>query len=251
MRKIAFISDLLFAFFLSFVVSLVLFRLLRLAPLLAFLLATLCGGLTTLSYAAFRRSKRKHEFLKKSEERTKEKLLLHLNLSDVERNVEFIKTLLTKQAPDTQIRRIGKNRLSTKTEIYFLYFSFAPVNADNVAEVARLKTNRKKILLCSRAEDAAVTLCKRLHIELQNGEDLFFAVQKADAFPDRFLGNEEEIVGKRPFQLCFSKSNARRFLISGALVLSLSTLTPFTSYYLVFGGILLLAALFTRIFGKE
>ena len=251
MKKIAYISDLLFTFFLSFVVSVVLFRLLRVTIAPAFLLAILCGGLTTLSYAAFRRSKRQHEFLKKSEERTKEKLLLHLNLSDVEHNVEFIKNLLTKQAPETQIRRIGKNRLSTQSEIYFVHFSFAPVNADDVAEAARLKTNRKKILLCSRAEDAAILLCKRLRIELQNGEEVFFAVQKADAFPERFLGDEEETASKRPFQLCFAKSNARRFLLSGALVLSLSTLTPFTAYYLIFGSILLLAALFTRIFGKE
>ena len=177
--------------------------------------------------------------------------MLHLNLSDVEHNVEFIKTLLVKQTPEIQIRRIGKNRLSTEKEIYFIHFSFAPINADDVAEVARLKTNRKKILLCSRAEDAAITLCKRLHIELQNGEDVFFTAQKTNAFPESFLGAEEEISTKRPFQLCLSKSNARRFLISGALVLSLSTLTPFTTYYLVFGGILLLVALFTRIFGKE
>lgn len=251
MKKIAFISDLLFAFFLVFVASVVFLRLLDVTPLPAFLLAVVCGLLATFSYAAYRRSKRKHEFLKKSEERTKEKLLLHLNLSDMEHNVEFIKKLLTKQSPEMQIRRIGKNRLSTNSEIYFLHFSFAPVNADDVAEIARLKTNRKKILFCSRAEDAAVTLCKRLHVEILNGEDVFFAVQKADAFPERFLGEEEEIASKRPFQLCFSKSNARRFLISGAFVLSLSTLTPFTTYYLVFGGILLLAALFTRIFGKE
>lgn len=251
MKKIAFISDLLFTFFLTFVVSVVLFRRLRVSLTPSVLLAIVCGALTALSYGAFQRSKRKHEFLKKSEERKKEQLLLHLALSDGENNVEFFKALLTKQDPNVQIRRTGKNRLSTETEVYFLHFSFAPVTADEVADAARLKTNRKKILLCSRAEDAAITLCKRLHIELLNGEDVFFLVQKTDAFPERFLGDDGESPAKRPFRLWFSKANARRFLVSGALVLSLSAITPFSTYYLVFGGILLLAALFTRIFGKE
>lgn len=251
MKKIAFISDLLFTFFLTFIVSVVLFRRLRVSLLPSVLLAIVCGILTALSYGAFRYSKRKHEFLKRSEERKKEKLLLHLALSDGDHIVEFFKNLLTKQTPDAQIRRTGKNRLSTETEVYFLHFSFAPVNADTVADVARLKTNRKKILFCSRAEDAAVLLCKRLHIDLLSGEDVFFAVQKADAFPERFLGDDENTPTKRPFKLWVARSNAKRFLVSGALVLALSLITPFSAYYLTFGSILLLAALFTRIFGKE
>ena len=89
MKKIAFISDLLFTFFLTFIVSVVLFRRLRVSLLPSVLLAIVCGILTALSYGAFRYSKRKHEFLKMSEERKKEKLLLHLALSDGDHIVEF------------------------------------------------------------------------------------------------------------------------------------------------------------------
>ncbi len=250
MKKLAFISDLLFTFLMAFLLSAVLFRSMRTSLPAALLLSALCGVLAALSVGAFLHSRRKHEFLKKSEERTKEKLLLHLALADDDSNVELIKALLQSQAPEGQVKRTGKNRLTTETELYFLHFSFAPVTADEVAGAARVKTNRKKILLCCRAEEQAFLLCKRLHIEVQRGEDLFLRLQEANVLPEKFLG-EEETPPKRAFKLWFSRKNSRRFLVSAALVLSLSWLTPFSLYYLIFASLLLLAALFTRIFGKE
>ncbi len=250
MKKLAFISDLIFAFFMAFILFAVLFRALSLPLWLILFLASVCALLTTLALWAFWRSRRKTEFLKRSEERQKEKLLLHLALSDDESNCEFFKKLFCENNDPSTVKRTGRNRISTEKALYFLHLSFAPVTADEVADAARVKTNRQKILLCSKGEENALLLCKRLHIEVKNADDIFLAVKQADAFPEHCLG-EEELPPKKPFTLWFSRKNAKRFLISGGLVLLLSGITPFHYYYLVFGLLLLLAALLTRIFGKE
>ncbi len=77
MKKTAYYSDLLFTFFLVGLACLCIFRYLRLSFWLAVFLAALCGGLTACSIGAWLHSKRKMVFLKKNEEREKEKLLLH------------------------------------------------------------------------------------------------------------------------------------------------------------------------------
>ncbi len=252
MKKLAFISDLIFTFFVSFLLTLLLFRHLRVPLAPAITLAAICGGLVTLSVGAYLSSRRKNLFLKKSEAEKKEKLLLHLALSGDERNTDFFIRLLSEQNANVPFKRTGKARITSPGEVYFIRFTFAPVAADELSSFARLKTNRAKILLCSRVDETAKDLCERFDIQIKNGDDIFQAVRAADAFPDSFLGDTPREKRKKfSFQLWFSKSNSRRFLLSGTLVLLLSRLTPFPYYYLAFGSLLVLAAIFTRIFGKQ
>lgn len=130
-------------------------------------------------------------------------------------------------------------------------FSFAPVTADEIATLARFKTSGQKTVLCSEIEDSAKNLCKRLGVETQTGESVYALFKKEDAFPEHFLGEETpETRKKRLVRVCFAKSNAKRFLLSASLLLLTSLITPFPTYYLLFGFILLAVAVFVRIFGK-
>ena len=54
---------------------------------------------------------------------------------------------------------------------------------------------------------------------------------------------------KKRLHLYFAKSNSRRFLLGGVLILLTSLITPFPLYYLIFGSALVLSSIFVRIFG--
>ena len=252
MKKIAFISDLIFTFFVNFVTSVVLFRALRVKLSLAVALAVLCGLLITFSVGAYLYSKRKNIFMKKSEAVEREKFLSHLALSGNEANAELLKGLFLIQNPAAEIKRTGKNRLTSPDTVYFLLFTFSQVTADDVAPFTRLKTHRKKLLLCNKADDTARDICGRFSIQIKTGDELFDEFKAAEALPKTFLGDTQSAPATRQkWTLWLSKSNSRRFLLSASFILLLARFTPFYYYYLAFGSLLLFAAIFTRIFGKE
>lgn len=248
MKKFAFLSDILFTFFVSFLFTLFLFRHLRVRLPLALALALLCGGLTASAIGSILQVRRKNLYLKKSDETQKEKLLLHLALLSDEGKTQFFqRALSTEELPAS---RFGRLRLSTKTDFYFLKFSLAPVCADEIASLSRLKTGKQKILLCAQIEEAAYSLCNRLGIEVKTGEWVYKQLKERELLPSEYLG-DEPIKPKRRLKLWFAKSNAKRFLVGGALVLLLARLTTFYYYYLLLGCLLLLAAILIRIFGYE
>lgn len=249
MKKFAFFSDVVFSFFVGGLFTLCLFRSLGVKLLTAFLLALFCGGLTAAAVGSILQARRKNLYLKKSDESVKQKLLLHLALLSDESKTEFFQNALsTAEAP---VSRFGKLRVFTQREFYFLNFTLAPVGADEVAKLSRLKTGKRKILLCSTIEDAALTLCNRLGIEVKTGEWVYCRLKENNLLPKEYLGEENAITHKRKIKLCFSKANAKRFLVGGAITLLLARISPFYYYYLLVGCLLLLAAVFIRIFGYE
>ncbi len=249
MKKFAYLSDVLFAFFLSGICTLVFFRYLQLSLFAALLLSALCGILTAAAVGALLKIKRKSLYLKKSQEGLKEKLLLHLALlSDEEKTRLLQEVLSTKEEP---LGRFGKLRIFNRTEFYFLKFSLSPLSVDEIPNLARLKTGKKKILLCSKIEEAALALCARLDIEVRTGEWVFLHFQRRDALPETYLGESGSRAPKKRVKVWLSKRNAKRFLTCGGILLLLSRLTPFYYYYLLLGGGLLVASLFIRIFGYE
>ena len=250
MKKSAFISDIIFAFFITFLFSICLFRYHRLALWTAFLLATLCGSLASGAVAAFLQHKRKHHFLKKSEEQTKQKLSLHLALLSDEQKTVFFENLFSTE--EMSVRRFGKLRIITNDAFYFLKFSLAPVHADDILAYARIKTNKQKILLCLDIDNDARLLCKQLQIEIHTAEDVYVLIKEHDALPETYLGSETKLDKQnRRRKLWFAKKNCKRFLLSGSLLLITSFITPFAYYYLVMGCILFIIAACVRIFGYE
>ena len=249
MKKTAFISDVLFSFFVGSLFTLCFFRYLRFPLLLALFLASFCGGLTAFLTWAALSSKRNRFFLKKSDEAEKEKLLFHLALLSDKEKTDFFQTALSKANP---AQRVGRLRLSSPTEFFFLHFKLSPVTPDDVANYARLKTAKQKILLCSEIQDDVRTLCTRLHIEVRAGNRVYEFLKTENELPKSYLGEEDpNAKRKRRLQLWFSKNNAKRFLLCGGLLLLSSFLTPFPFYYLLFGFLLLCTALFVRFFGHE
>ncbi len=247
MKKFAFFSDIIFTFFTGSILTLVLFRYLGVGLFLSFALAILCGALAALAVGALLRLRRKNLLLKQTEEGIREKLLLHLALlSDEEKTALFMRVLSTDEEP---VKRFGKLRIFNKTEFFFLKFTLSPLVADEIPNLARLKTGKKKILLCSSIDEQALVLCQRLDIEVRTGEWSYSLLKKREALPESYLGEGVKPKVKKKAKAWFSKKNAKRFLVSGSLILLLSRLTPFYYYYLATGLLLLLTAIVVRIFG--
>ena len=260
MKKSAFISDVIFTFLSGTLLTLCLFRYLGASFSIAICLSLPCGILLAAAFAAYRQSKRKTVFLKRSDEAQKEKLLLHLALLSDEAKTNFFKEVFSTHSPSERnteqipppIHKFGRLRLHTPTEFYFLHFRMHPVTADEIASISRLKTGKARTLFCAQIEDSAYALCEKLGIEVKTGAEVYRFLKANEALPKEYLGEESaERKHKRRVQLWFSKSNSKRFLIAGTLVLFTSLLSPFPYYYLVFGGLLLLAALLVRILGYE
>jgi hypothetical protein len=255
MKKFAFFSDLFFAFLTGGLFSLCLFRFLRVAVFPALLLAGVCGALTALSVGAILQARRKRFFLKRSDELQKEKLLLHLALLSDKAKTQFFLDFLSKQTDEPTeppaLQRLGNLRIYSKQVFYFLNFRLTPVNADDIAKYARLKTEKKKILLCSQIEEKAFSLCRKWNIDVWTGEDVYLTLKRGNGLPDSYLGDTTGKVQRPRLKLWFAKTNARRFLVSAAFILFASLLTPYFYYYVFIGGSLLVVAIFVRIFGYE
>ena len=245
MKKSAFISDIIFAFFTLFLCTLVLFRYTGIPLFAALLLSAICGTLAACAVGAWLKSKRKTFFLKKSDEAQKEKLMLHLAFLSDEQKTKLFAELLS-------AKRFGKLKLYTDERFYTLRFSLAPVNADEVLAYSRLKTGKPKTILCAKIEESAYKLCQKLGIQVQAGDEAYALFKEKNALPKAYLGEEstEKRYGRR-VRLWFSRANAKGFLVCAALLLLTALISPFPYYYFIFGGLFLVASVLIRIFGYE
>ena len=249
MKKSAFISDVIFTFFLVWIVTLCIFRHLQLPLVTALLLSVACGVLSACAHTALLQSKRKTLLLKRSDAALQEKLSMHLSLLGDEEKTKLFSAALSAME-NAPVKRVGKLRLQSETRLYFLCFRFAPVTTDDVARYSRFQSGKQKTLVCNRIEENALELCTRLHIQVHAGDFAFRLLQSQNTLPKTYLCDEiQKDKRKHRLRLCFARSNAKRFLTSATLILLLSLITPFPFYYLVFGGVLILLALLIRIFG--
>ena len=87
------------------------------------------------------------------------------------------------------------------------------------------------------------------HIQFIKGNDVYRMLKKGSALPEHYLGEDALPKKKKKRELWFAKSNSRRFLFGGTLILLTSLITPFPYYYLLSGSLLIISAVFVRIFG--
>ncbi len=174
MKKSAFISDLVFTFFLISIFFLCLFRYLRLNMPLSILLACVCGALGACAVGALSQNKRKRLRLQNLEDGRKSKLLSHLSLLSDAQKTNFFQTVLSKTE---SVRRFSALRLTGDTAFYFLKIRFSPVTADEIATLSRIKTSKDKILLCNLIDEDAKTLCDTLNVRVWTGNEIYELVK--------------------------------------------------------------------------
>jgi len=141
MKKSAFISDLLFTFSLTFIGLLCILRYYRLNFFLALFLAGAFASATTLIVGGYLSDKRKKFFLKKSDEKEKEKLLLHLSLLPHQKQKEFFSVRLSGE--------LKNGVVETNDEIALVDFRFEPLPPDRLGAFIRRHSDKPKTLYCN------------------------------------------------------------------------------------------------------
>ena len=267
MKKSAFISDILFSFAVTFLPALCLLRYLRLPLSASLLFAAVAGLLVSLPVWFFLDKKREKLCLKKQDEEAKEKLLLHLALSTQKQNAEYFAGYFSSKAKreaekasseEAPVRAepvkvrtcAGFYAIETAEELCFPLFTVRPANGDEAAAIVRAKSDKQKRLLCGELSPEAEKLCAGFGIETTTAADAYLMLKKENFLPEHDLCEDAFTPQKKKrLHLYFAKSNSRRFLLGGVLILLTSLITPFPLYYLIFGSALVLSSIFVRIFG--
>ncbi len=244
MKKSAYYSDIVFAFFIASIALLCLLRYLKVGLALACLFAVLSGVAASLLTAIFLGRKRELSLTKAKDEKLKEKFLLHLTLLPQKQLSEIICALF-------ECENAGEFYTQGQTLILPL-FRLQEIYPDCLLPLFRENGYTQKKILCNAISPEAKKLCEQLGVEVIDGVAIFQLTKEYGLLPSEYVS--EPIFAqkkKERWKICFAKSNSRRFLFSGILLLLSSLITPFPYYYLVFGFLLLIAAVFTRIFGAR
>lgn len=255
MKKSAFLSDLFFAFFVGFVLSLCLFRYLRLSLPLAVFCASLFGGACAALLFFPLNDKRKKVVSEHKEAIERDNLVLYLALLPERKRDEFFKELLFEpdryDEPPPEIKYVnGLYAVETREEIFFPVFTVRPIDGDLAAQILRTETNKRKVLLCASTAPETDKLLSRFSVTTKRADEVFRQIKEKKMIPESYpFENEQPSKIAAKTRLWFAKKNARAFLTGGATLLLASWLTPFPLYYWIFGGVLIAVSVFVRVFG--
>ena len=244
MKKWVFISDLLFAFFITFLPALCLLRYLRLGLFVSIVVAFLIGVFFACLTGFFKRRKKEKLLLKTSEEKEKQLLMTHLTLLPT-------KDCLSLLYPEAEIKQLEGVWVAENEQIFLPMFKWKSVEEEDVLPLVRICLDKQKqcVILCDAISPAAAAFLSQFSILHLTGEDLYERLKKK-GLPDTYLGKTyHEKKKKRLTRIWFSKSNSRRFFTGAILLFVSSFLVPFPYYYLVFGCLMALAAVLLRVFG--
>ncbi len=254
MKKLAYFSDVAFAFTASFLPSLCYLRY-RHVPLLWSALVSLLFGVSA-SMLTWSHLKKKHAAatLKAGEKRQMEQLLLHLALLSPKEKADFLtenaKTLVGEEIQGRKLS-LGKQFFYTESHVVYPHFLLSPMSADGLTPLLSLGDNRAPVLLCNELDKTAEKLSAALSIKVLTLPEIYLKLKESERLPERYKGAQVFAnKKKRRFALWIQKSNAKPFLTGGALLLFSSLFSPFPYYYLVVGCGMIVASTAVRFFGK-
>lgn len=228
-------SDTLFFFICNWLISLCIFRYYRLAPWLSLLLCTVFSAAASALFFFLLSRNRRKKFLAGRDKEEKEKLTLHLALSDEKSNRALLAPLLSDELSEKKV---------------FLLFCMQPLSADEIANGIKRTNGQSFTVYCNELSPQARELCERFLITVRESKEIYEKLKAADALPEKYIcGEKQKSTFRKRAKIYFHKSNCRSFFISGAALLVLSLFSFFPLYYVISGSLLLLAALFIRIFG--
>ena len=246
MKKFAYYSDLLFCFLTVGLFFLCLLRYEGLSLLPALFLGGCFGGSATLLLSFFLCRKQNAVLLKKRESEEAEKLALHLSLLSKEELASFLRQPLGCQ---TYLKN-GECFGALEEKILLFKFSPTPLTAEGVLPLLYESGEHPAELYVYAISSECEQFCNRFGISIVKIPQLFQALQKQTALPTVYKSERAFQKQKRNrLRLRFSKKGSTRFFMSGAMLLLFSLVVPFPYYYLLFGGILVAASLFIRVFG--
>lgn len=196
--------------------------------------ACLLFGALAFLYIGRKQNKR---LLLSHDEKQKKLLSLHLSLS----SDGYICDLFSKCMPQDAKSEIHGGKIFTENNAYFFNFKMQPITEDDIANVIKYDSEKKKILYCCRVSAEAAALAENFLIELRQIDNVYSLLKEKNLLPEKYVYEGAKKIGffKR-VKARFTRRLCAPLFWSGAGLLFLSYFTFFPIYYIVTGGIMLI-----------
>ena len=190
--------------------------------------------------------KQNKKLLIAKDEKQKKLLSLHLSLSSDEYISELMRKCLMQENEECEV----KNRAVIVADCaYFYNFKMQPLSEDDIAKVIKVNCEEKKVILCSRICAEALTLCENFLIEVKQIDYIYQLLMEKQLLPEKYVYEGQKRMGFfRAIKARFSRKICAPLFWSGFALLILSYFTFFPIYYIVSGGLMLIASAVALVF---
>ena len=205
MKKLAYFSDIAFAFTAAFLPSLCYLRYRQVPLLWATLVSLLLGVGASMLTWSYLKKKHAAATLKKSEKREMEQLLLHLVLLSPKEKTDFFTehshALIGEEMEGSRLSA-GKPFFYTDSQIVYCHFTLTALTADALIPLLSLGDNREPVLLCNELDKTAEKLSAALSIKVLTLPEIYLKLKESNRLPERYKGEG-----------AFAKKKKRRFAL--------------------------------------
>lgn len=218
---------------------------------IGFAVCLACATLFSLAAGAlaflFIFGKHRKRTLSKREAEARDALMLHLALERPER---VRAALLQAFTADGRKAHLKDDALTADEVPVVPLFFMQPVSADDVARLIREYGKEQFVIACNALSPEAEKLLATFGLRAMRGNEIYALFARTETTPRPLIcGEIPRRTVKTKLRRSFAKSNARPFLISGIVLLTMSLFTAFPVYYLASGSVLLASAIAVRLFG--
>lgn len=217
-------------------------------------LGLLLGGVITPLFAKFKLKRVKNTQIKLKDKKLFEDTLFCLNVASFSQQNKLIKALLIKNDQKVKIISRGVYCFSTKT-LYVCRFGFYKVTKTDVVKIYNYsRIPQKFVIIGQEFNQEVMDFAKRFNgkIELMDAKQFFERLKNAQLLPLTF--NKDFLQeSKKPhvFAGLKNRKNAKVFLLCGLYFLAMSFLVPIKTFYVLWGGFMLLIWLFICYFAPK
>lgn len=197
------------------------------------------------------KDKNKNQNAKEKKERNK--MCAQFNFATKCEVNDFFERIINKKGYKTERKKSGIF-IKSKSLAVFIFFGFVDVNKSQIVKVFNSITSADTAYVLSENFTQDIReFAKRFdgRIILKDANEIYQYLKENDSLPPQ----KYEFTDKKPkaielFKNLLDKKKAKRFFALGFLFIIFSYFVPIKTYYLVFGCLFLLFALFLTIFGK-
>ena len=247
MKKLAIsvLFDTAFAICVTFIILFVIFYYyLPVSPALTFaIIFAFIVGIFSFSYL---KNKRIKAVYKKDEEKLKDKIIAQLCFMTAQKQTtELSKAYMLTGA---KLNRLPFGTVVDDKMVIVPLFTFNTVTPQDLLEVKRkVKSNLPITVFGVSFDDSAKNFALKLGITLKTESDAYDLFKSANYYPEiKIELNESKQSVKTFLREFLSKRNVKNYFLTGFMLLFLAFFTPFKIYYILFGCILLVFAVFVK-----
>jgi predicted transcriptional regulator with HTH domain len=220
---------------------------------ISFILALCFAVIGCIWQVKIKKSNQKKSNLKKSQRELFSSTMLAFNLYPDEKRFSIIKNVLESEGQTVKITHRGVFSLTDNT-LWVIKFGFVKVNkADIVKTFNYLKTQQNAVIVSETFDEQIVEFVKMFNkrITLVDGEKLFERLNNAKLLPLKIQNQLQNNKNKpRAFSGLKNKKSVKGFFWGGLYFLAMSFFVPIKTYYVLWGGVLIIISVILKLFVK-